>query len=63
MRLSSSNWFNVSVTEGFSPEQVKMMKFSYSSNMEEAIGQVSKKMPQAHVAVFPSGGNIIPEVK
>jgi len=56
--------FNVvHVTEGFSPEQVKMMKFSYSSNMEEAIGQISKTMPQADVAVFPSGGNIIPEVR
>jgi nickel-dependent lactate racemase len=56
--------FNVvHVTEGFSPEQVKMMKFSYSANMEEAIGQVSKKLPQAAVAIFPSGGNIIPEVK
>jgi nickel-dependent lactate racemase len=56
--------FNVvHVTEGFSPEQVKMMKFSYSSNMEEAIGQVSEKIPQAAVAIFPSGGNIIPEVR
>src|SRR5512139_2596033 len=56
--------FNVvHVTEGFSPEQVKMMKFSYSSNMEEAIGQLSKSMPQADVAVFPSGGNIIPQVR
>ncbi|MGZ3515395.1 MAG: lactate racemase domain-containing protein [Thermodesulfobacteriota bacterium] len=56
--------FNViHVTEGFSPEQVKMMKFSYSANMEEAIGQVSKNMPQAAVAIFPSGGNIIPEVR
>jgi len=56
--------FNVvHVTEGFSPEQVKMMKFSYSANMEDAIGQVSKNMPQADVAVFPSGGNIIPEVR
>ena len=56
--------FNVvHVTEGLSPEQVKMMKFSYSSNMEEAIGQVFQKMPKADVAVFPSGGNIIPEVR
>jgi lactate racemase len=56
--------FNVvHVTEGFSPEQVKMMKFSYSANMEEAIGQVSRKIPQAAVAIFPSGGNIIPEVR
>jgi len=50
------------VTEGLSPEQVKMMKFSYSSNIQEAIDQVSKKMPQADVAIFPSGGNIIPEI-
>jgi nickel-dependent lactate racemase len=50
------------VTEGLSQEQVKMMKFSYSSNLHEAIHQVAKKMPQADVAIFPSGGNIIPEV-
>jgi hypothetical protein len=53
----------VHVTEGLSPEQVKMMKFSYSSNIQEAIHQVSQKMPKADVAVFPSGGNIIPEVR
>ena len=53
----------VHVTEGLSPEQVKMMKFSYSSHLQEAINQVSEKIPQADVAVFPSGGNIIPDVK
>lgn len=53
----------VHVTEGLSPEQVKMMKFSYSPNIQEAINQVSKAMPKADVAVFPSGGNIIPEVR
>jgi lactate racemase len=53
----------VHVTEGLSPEQVKMMKFSYSSRLQEAINQVSEKIPRADVAVFPSGGNIIPEVK
>ena len=51
------------VTEGLSPEQVKMMKFSYASNIQEAIDHVSQKMPKADVAVFPSGGNIIPEVR
>jgi nickel-dependent lactate racemase len=50
------------VTEGLTPDQVKMMKFSYASNMQEAINQISEKMPKADVAVFPSGGNIIPEV-
>jgi nickel-dependent lactate racemase len=51
------------VTEGLSPDQVKMMKFSYSSNIQEAIDRVSAKIPNADVAVFPSGGNIIPEVR
>jgi len=53
----------VHVTEGLSEEQVKMMKFSYSPNIQEAIEQVYKKMTQADVAIFPSGGNIIPEVR
>jgi nickel-dependent lactate racemase len=52
----------VHVTEGLSPKQVKMMKFSYASNIQEAIDQTSQKMAQADVAIFPSGGNIIPEV-
>jgi nickel-dependent lactate racemase len=53
----------VHVTEGLSPEQVKMMKFLYSPNIQEAIDRVFEKIPQADVAIFPSGGNIIPEVK
>jgi hypothetical protein len=40
-----------------------MMKFSYFPNIQEAINQISQKMPKADVAVFPSGGNIIPDVK
>jgi len=51
------------VTEGLSPEQVKMMKFSYSANLQESINQLAEKMPKADVAVFPSGGNIIPEIR
>jgi hypothetical protein len=31
--------------------------------MEDAISQISKTMPLADVAVFPSGGTIIPEVR
>ncbi len=56
--------FNVvHVTEGLSQEQVKMMKFSYSNNIQKAIDQVSQKIPKADVAIFPSGGNIIPEIR
>ncbi len=51
------------VTEGLSAEQVRMMKFIYSSSLEEAIDQVCDKMPVAEVAIFPSGGNILPEVR
>jgi nickel-dependent lactate racemase len=53
----------IHVTEGLSPEQVKIMKFLYSPNIQEAIDRVFEKIPQADVAIFPSGGNIIPEVK
>jgi lactate racemase len=53
----------VHVTEGLSPEQVKMMKFSYSSTLQEAIDRVSEKIPKADIAIFPSGGNIIPEIR
>lgn len=53
----------IHVTEGLSPEQVEMMKFSYSPTIQDAIDQVYKKMDHADVAIFPSGGNIIPEVK
>jgi nickel-dependent lactate racemase len=53
----------VHVTEGLSPHQVKMMKFSYSSTIQEAIDKISERMPQAAVAIFPSGGNIIPDVR
>ena len=52
----------VHVTGGLSREQVKMMKFSYASDIEDAIRQVSKEMPRADVAIFPSGGTSIPEV-
>jgi len=50
------------VTEGLSPDQVDMMKFSYSPNLQDAINRVAEKMPQADVAVFSSGGAIIPEI-
>ena len=55
--------FNVvHVTEGLSPEQVRMMKFSYVPDLQEAINRVSENAPQADVVVFPSGGNIIPDI-
>ena len=40
-----------------------MMKFSYSPNLQEAINEVATTMDTADVAVFPSGGNIIAEVR
>ncbi len=50
----------VHVTEGLSPEQVKMMKYSHFPILQKAIDWVSEAFPQADVAVFPSGGNTIP---
>lgn len=51
------------VTEGLSAEQVKMMKYEYASSMQEAVNQLSREMPKADVAVLPSGGNVIAEVR
>lgn len=53
----------VHVTEGLSEEQVRMMKFAYAPTIQAAIDQVFQKMGRADVALFPSGGNIIPEVR
>ncbi len=56
--------FNViHVTEGLSPEQVKMMKFSYASDLQEAIHRASEKNPRADAVVFPSGGHVIPDLR
>lgn len=52
----------IHVTEGLSPEQVKMMNFTYSPDLQEAIQRASNSLPQASVVIFPSGGNSIPEV-
>jgi hypothetical protein len=53
----------VHVTEGLSPEMVRMMKYDYSSSLQAAVDLVSQSMVKADVAIFPSGGNIIPEVR
>ncbi len=56
--------FNViHVTEGLSPEQVKMMKFTHALTLSEAVDIAARTMPEADVAIFPSGGNIIPGIK
>ncbi len=55
--------FNViHVTEGLSPEQVKMMKFTYAATLPDAISTAAERLPEAEVAIFPSGGNIIPGI-
>ena len=51
------------VTQGLSPEQVKMMNFTHAPTIQEAVDQVAQKMPQADVAIFPSGGTILPDVQ
>ena len=52
----------IHVTEGLSPEQVRMMNFTYSPDLQEAIQKASKNLPQASVVIFPSGGNTIPDL-
>lgn len=51
------------VTEGLTAEQVKMMKYQHASSVQEAVNQLARGMPKADVAVLPSGGNVIAEVR
>jgi nickel-dependent lactate racemase len=53
----------VHVTEGLSPELVGMMGMTYASDIQTAIDRVSLDTPKADVAIFPSGGNVIPIVQ
>lgn len=52
----------INVAEAMTREQVAMMGFEHAATLEEAIRTVHARTPQADVAIFPSGGNIIPEV-
>ena len=53
----------IHVTEGLTPEQVAMMGFTHSSDLQKTIDCVAAEMPRADVAIFPSGGNVIAEVR
>jgi nickel-dependent lactate racemase len=52
----------IHVTEGLKPDEVAMMKFTHAQTLPDAIDIASQTMPEADVAIFPSGGNIIPGV-
>lgn len=52
----------IHVTEGLTPEVVLMMKFAHAASLPEAVAMAAKNMPRADVAIFPSGGNIIPGI-
>jgi hypothetical protein len=53
----------IHVTEGLSREQVEMMKYTYAPDIQTAIDLAARELPQADVAVLPSGGTVIPEVR
>ena len=52
----------VHVTEGLTAEQVAMMGMEYSNDLQKTVNTLAAEMPKADVAIFPSGGNIIPRV-
>ncbi len=52
----------IHVTEGLTAEEVKMMKFTHARTLRDAIDIASRTVSSADVAIFPSGGNIIPGV-
>jgi len=42
---------------------VKMMKYQHATSLQEAINRLAREVPKADVAVLPSGGNVIAEVR
>jgi lactate racemase len=52
----------IHVTEGMTAEEVKVMKFDHARTLPEAIDMVARTVPHADVAIFPSGGTVIPGV-
>ena len=59
----AENFNVIHVTQGLTPELVRMMKFSHFADLQEAINSLSENLGRADVAIFPSGGNIIPLVR
>ncbi|MBN1104394.1 MAG: hypothetical protein JXL84_13335, partial [Deltaproteobacteria bacterium] len=53
----------VHVCEGLTRDQVEMMKYEYASSIQEAVDRLAGAMPEADVAILPSGGTVIPEVR
>jgi hypothetical protein len=52
----------IHVIDGLSWEQVKMMNFTYSPDLQEAVHRASKGLPHAALAILSSGRKSIPEV-
>jgi hypothetical protein len=40
-----------------------MMKYTYASSIQNAVDEVARMMPKADVAILPSGGSVIPQVR
>jgi lactate racemase len=53
----------IHVPEALTKEQVDMMNFTYASSLDEAISMTHEKFAVADVAIFPSGGAIIPDIR
>ncbi len=52
----------IHVTEGLTAAQVRMMGMAYADDLQATINRLSERVPKADVAIFPSGGNVIPVV-
>ncbi len=58
----SEKYSVIHVTEGLTPEQVKMMGMVHSADLQTAIDRLAREIPAADIAIFPSGGGVIPQV-
>jgi lactate racemase len=48
------------VSEHMSQDEAEIMGLEYAPSMEEGLSRLAHTLPRAHVAIFPSGGFIVP---
>ena len=51
------------VSKDANREQAARLGFEYAATLEEAVGMLARKIPEAGINILPSGGLIIPLVE
>ncbi len=51
------------VSKDANKEQTARLGFEYAATLEEAVGMLAQRIPEAQINILPSGGLIVPRVE